>query len=457
MEISGRQFALAPHPFERNELSGRESIGQIHIRFHPRLVVNKAETGSDGVVLLGHAIDPMRPDVQNRDIARRLAGCGTSFARLESELADLGGRWLLLARFDDEMRLYPDAGGTKSVFYTDDGWVASQPGHFGCSIDQSLHRYPQAGAWPLGYTPFAGVHQLLPNHYLDLKRCRSVRFAPSGTASTGIEAAANEIGKILSGTIEALLRRGSVALPLTGGFDSRTLLSAARGYLNEIQLFSILDDQTDRHDYVLPQVLATREGKSLRFITRKDTDDVDRNTCGLYQDPNSGRIGAFGQGDYVLLGHLSEILRCFYWKDGLASNVSADLLSRLAGFGGDLADVFQGWLKSQPARSPGEILDLFYWECRAGNWASVCCTALDGFCDVISPYNSRRLLQTGLGLDPAYRRRPFELHRRLCRPEHRTVPFNETWLERMESLLPKWFPWRMRMRIRHIGRPSLVG
>ena len=408
-------------------------------------------------MLLGHAIDPMQPDLQNRDIVRQLADVGTSFDRLQARLADLGGRWLVLARIGDELRLYPDAGGTKSVFYSADGWVASQPGHFGCPVDRTLARYPHAGAWPLGHTPFAGVRQLLPNHYLDLKHFRSVRFGPRRAETTGIETAAEEIGQILRGTIAALLKRGSVALPLTGGFDSRTLLSAAHEHLAQIRLFSILDHQTDRHDYVLPRLLARQAGRPLRFVTTFKADDVGYNTCGLYQDPNSSRIGAFAQADFVLLGHLSEILRCFYWKDGEAPRVSADSLSRLAGFSGDLAEVFDGWLQGVPTRSAGETLDLFYWECRGGNWSSVCCTALDGYCDVISPYNCRRLLELGLGLDPAYRRRPYELHRHLCRPEYRAVPFNETWLESMESLLPKWFPWRLRLRLRHLGRPRIDG
>lgn len=407
-------------------------------------------------MLLGHAIDPMQPDLQNQDIVRQLADVGTSFDRLQRSLAALGGRWLLLARIGDEMRLYPDAGGTKSSFYSADGWVASQPGHFGCAVDRTLARYPHAGAWPLGHTPFVGVHQLLPNHYLDLKHFKSVRFAPGKVQPAGIDRASHEIGQILSGTIAALFKRGSVALPLTGGFDSRTLLSAAHEHLSQIQLFSILDRQTDRHDYVLPKLLAKKAGRPLRFVTTFIPDDIGRNTCGLYQDPNSSRIGAFAQADFVLLGHLSEILRCFYWKNGAAPPVSAQSLSRLAGFSGDLAEVFDEWLQTVPTRSAGETLDLFYWECRGGNWSSVCCTALDGYCDVISPYNCRRLLELGLGLDPAYRCSPYELHRSLCRPEYRQVPFNETWLESIESRLPRWFPWRLRMRVRHVGRPRIA-
>lgn len=457
MEFSGGQFALAPHSFERTELPCRESFGSIQIRHHPRLALNRAESGARELLLLGHAIDPMQPEHGSQDLVRRLVDGGTSFAQLESMLADLGGRWLLLARIGGASRLYPDAGGTKSVFYASDGRVASQPGHFGCPVDHSLSQYPRAGAWPLGHTPFAGVHQLLPNHYLDLQQFRSVRFGPRRVEPTSIEAASTEIGLILRGTIAAVLKRGSVALPLTGGFDSRTLLSAAHEHLAQIQLFSILDRQTDRHDYVLPKSLARRAGRPLRFVAPSDIEDVGPNTCGLYQDPNSSRIGAFAQADFVLLGHLSEILRCFYWKDGEAPAVNADSLSRLAGFGGELSEIFEGWLKGVPAGSAGEILDLFYWECRVGNWSSVCCTALDGYCEVISPYNCRRLIELGLGLDHAYRCQPYELHRRLCRPEYGTLPFNTTRLESIEALLPRWVPWRLRLRLRHLGRPRIRG
>lgn len=454
MKVCGRQFAIAPYPVEIPELTTRESFGGLHVRCHIDLEICKAEAEDREILLLGTVVDPFRSESTNQEITRRLGNDSLTFDQLEGNLATLGGRWVVLFRIGSDARLYLDAGGTKSVYYSHDGRIASSPVGLGCKVDVSLRKYPGAGAWPLGYTPFEGVRQLLPNHFLDLTLWRTGRFGPCSVETSDIDFAVDRILSLLRGCIEAIVQRGSVALPLTGGFDSRTLLSAAVGRcLDKIELFSILDGQTDRHDYVLPQILARRVGKPLRFVKPEPVQRVELNTCGMYQDPNANRISAFAQADYVLLGHLSEITRCFYWKDGIAPEVTADSLSRLAGFGGDFGEVFKSWLEGVPMRDAGSILDLFYWECRAGNWASNCCTALDGFCNVISPYNCRRLLEVGLGVDVKHRQQPFELHRRLCRPELADVPFNVTALESIESHLPGWFPWTLRMRLRHLGRP----
>lgn len=449
MEVHGRQFVAGPGPIDGENMTERSSFGTLRIGFHKRLPIAKTEDSDCEFLLLGHVIDPERPALANREIVQRLVTC-TSFQLLESELATLGGRFLLFARIRDVARLYPDAAASKSAFYKA-GWIASQPGHFGCPIYDGLAAWTKACTWPVGETPFEGVRQLLPNHYLDLGTFQAVRFGPKPIVKVDLDQAVHTVSRILEGTISAVLHRGPVALPITGGYDSRTLLSAAFDVRDRIQLFTVIDDHTARHDYVVPNVLARRVGRSVRFVRSTQSDDVSVNTCGLWRDENQSRLSAFAQADLVLLGHLSEICRCFYWKDGVARNVTPTLLSRLAGFDGDLQDSFARWINSIQSGLGIETLDMFYWESRAGIWSALCCTALDGYCDVISPYNCRLLIETGLGVDPKYRCMPYEMHQRLCRPELRAVPFNETWLERAEELISRRLPWRLRAAFRRVG------
>ena len=115
------------------------------------------------------------------------------------------------------MRLYPDAVGTKSSFYTrvgDELWIGSQPlvlvDGIGVAVDQQTwSRFlasPSGHSWPAAATPYAGVSQLLPNHYLDLRSGKSRRFWPrKDVQHHSRDAAAKAMTDMLHGMIQALL------------------------------------------------------------------------------------------------------------------------------------------------------------------------------------------------------------------------------------------------------------
>src|SRR3954469_9294683 len=132
MDVNGRQFVAGPNSVERRNLDRVETFCSIKIGFHQKLAVTKVVDSNRELVALGHLIDPAQPEADNEEVLQTLAGCRT-FDVLENQLAGLGGRWLLFSRIGDAIRLYPDAGGSKSVFYTV-GWVASQPGLLGYPI-----------------------------------------------------------------------------------------------------------------------------------------------------------------------------------------------------------------------------------------------------------------------------------------------------------------------------------
>lgn len=388
-------------------------------------------TRAGHVIVLGHVLRPDAPHADNAHIAQRLASC-SSFECLEQQLAGLSGRWLVIAEIGSERRLYPDAAGSKSVFYAR-GQFASHPALMGCAADESLAAYPNAATWPVGLTPYAGVRQLLPNHYLDLSTFQPVRFGPRATPME-LDQAVEVIRRHLRGTLDAIVQRGVTALPVTAGYDSRTLVSAAAGL--PVRYFTVIDERTPHHDLAVPKAIAERLNLSWRYVEsvagKKET------LGGIWQDPNSDRLGSFAQAPFVVLGHVSEICRCFYWPSGTRRVARAEDFAEQARLSGcpAILPAIRDWLVSLPEGI--DPWDMWYWENRAGGWSSLCCTALDQWCDVISPWNCRAILEAGLGLDVAHRRRPYELHRRLCLPEIRELPYNSTWVERSP------LPWRAR-------------
>jgi hypothetical protein len=494
--LYARQFIAGPRETTGHDLAGHERwAGDVVISHHRGLAVTRVASVDRELLCLGHAIDPTHPEADNAGVLSRVLEQGTTFAGFEEAIASLGGRWLLFFQLGDERRVYPDAAGTKSVFHArsaaGETWLASQPGLLSAALDLPIDpalggrfaSFPSAVAWPAELTPYPGVRQLLPNHYLDLRQARAVRFWPSSPLlHRELDEAAACMRDLLHGTVQAAMARGSVAIPLTGGYDSRTLLACAGDLRPQIHFFTVADRKTPRHDVWIPRKLASTMGLQFSSVPSHPCDAQPSRRCGpaceawrvtrrnvadMWRDPADGQVCSFGvpPADFVLLGQVSEVCRCFYYGSGVhPSGVGPEWLAALAGYPGDslARDAFASWLAGVPRDSPVNLLDLFYWEARLGNWASMSCTALDTVAEVFSPYNCRRLLEVGLGTDLAYRRKPYLLHRRICElaaPETSAVPFNHTWLDRPRDLLRRCVPLRvreaartMRSRLRQLVR-----
>jgi hypothetical protein len=470
--IYAKQFIVGPHTARVRNIEPRASGGSTTaVGAHRLLVVTSHSVGKTHMVALGHLMDPQHPERGNADVLKHLADNLTSFRALEERTASLGGRWALIAEIRGESRLYPDATGTKSIFHTvsADGavWAASQPNllseALGVLRDEDawsrFRSHPcSASSWPCDLTPFQNVRQLLPNHYLDLGTGEVVRFWPvEGIAHQTIELAAEHIVERLHGIMAATVARGTTATPLSGGYDSRTLYASAGSLRSKMQFFSIRGMHLPHHDFVLPQKLTRIFGDHMQIVPaqrypKEFWSTLQHNVAGMWWDPSDYMMYTFGSlgADFLLHGMISEIARCFYYEDGEhPQTLSPRNLADLARYRGHpmAIESFSRWLAGVPRVQNLNTLDLFYWEHRVANWASMQCTGLDLLVDPIAPYNCRDLLTAGLGVHAAMRRAPHALHREICRraePRTLEVPFNAYWLDDVEEQLQRLVPWRIK-------------
>ena len=95
--------------------------------------------------------------------------------------------------------------------------------------------------------------------------------------------------------------------------------------------------------------------------------------------------------------------------------VTPDTLSRFAKAKGEFAiEAFSQWLGQVPTDLNFDLLDLFYWEQKCGQWLAVGQVELDLGPECFTPYNCRTLLGTLLGTHRDYRVGPdYELYRAL--------------------------------------------
>jgi hypothetical protein len=473
------------------ELARRFTFGpELVLQVHSGLSVSQCRDDGRELLCLGTLLDPRAPQESDAEILERLLQL-TSFDQLEQALLSLGGRFLLLAGIAEEQRVYGDAAGLRTCFYRSSPAgpvLASQPQLIASLMGLTPDVDPRAGlassafadVYPPAMTPFPGVRQLLPNHYLNLQGVAPRRFWPKQPVPPcTLGDAANGIAKLLRGSVLALLERGErLALPLTGGYDSRVLLAATWQERQRFSYFTVVDLATPAHDWVIPLRLSRVFGLDHHFVWANDnkTEDLELaifNTGGMWRDPHEQRASAFGrvEADVALLGNVSEVIRAGFFEYGeYPPRVDAQHLARVAGWSRNEAAIAAcaAWLADAPQDANINLFDLFYWEARIGAWSALDCLAVDAFVEVASPYNCRELLALGLGVDPGFRRvvrgapeQSCLLHREICRamaPETLTLPFNDGWLGRVvplvRSLLPRPMQGLLR-RLREKARTAL--
>lgn len=456
-----------------------------HIVYHPLVAVTQISSDSKQIVCLGHVLDPDDPASTNDEILRRIVSSMSSFHEFERSTSKLGGRYLMFVKLGCEERLYPDAGGTKSAFYvrqeeTREQWIASQPqllvDMLGVSLNSCLakdfFRSHVHNSWPGELTPFNGVRQLLPNHFLEVRTGRVERFWPrTPIKHQDIETAVVVARQMLSGLIASALRRRRVAMTVTGGYDSRAILACAGAFRREVSLFTVGGPDVTFGDVAIPRKLARRLGSELAVIPADPHDrsfwaTYQRNVAGMLWDTGSRLIYTFrryGDDDwFILTGNVGEAARCFYYKNGLhPTEATPERLAKICGYGGSpvASESFRRWLSDVPEDTGVNLLDLLYWEHRMGNWLAMALTGSDTVCEILPMYNCRYLLETALGVDVELRKAPYRLFVKICHeaaPVLIGVPFNDTLRDRVTKLATGYMPWRLRHQI-HSLRLKIAG
>jgi hypothetical protein len=133
----------------------------------------------------------------------------------------------------------------------------------------------------------------------------------------------------------------------------------------------------------------------------------------------------------VIAGGVSEAARNFYTLPrSVEKKLTAEKLAGLTGMSHPFAARhFGAWLAQLKQPRCFRVLDLFYWEQRAGNWLAMCQKEFDvAWSEIFSPYNCRKLLAHMLGVKEAYRRSPdFTLYRKMISrlwPDVLALPIN---------------------------------
>jgi len=428
------------------------------LRAHPDLSVHVARGPVGTAVALGVLLDPLDPKADARTVVGRIAAAVTVDDLLRSTW-HLSGRWVLIWDGPSDLVVVADPCGLRQVHHAASPVgtvVGSQPPllarllDLGPTGDAAVTRFQASAAFlktecaAVGTaTPFKGCRRLPANHWLAPKTGKLTRFFPHGSVGDLPLDEAAELGAtLLTGTIEASVRRGPVHQALTAGWDSRLLLAAAAAVKDDIGFFVFSPGYAEglHPEVTIPRALAARLGLRLNVIDTIDdpppwfrerlaaNTGLDRRGRKLRHVWHHHLAGAAG---ICINGNGGEIVRDgLLGTRGVSIRTPTGFAAALA-YGGDpyVESVLHSWLDGIVSTDTDyDLMDLLYWEQRMSTWGALYPTELEVATEEISPFNNRLYLATLLRIPMQDRAEPeCRLTRRMieiCWPDCLNLPIN---------------------------------
>lgn len=411
----------------------------LYIYSHHELEVTAVSSPNKEIslALLGFVIDPNYPNKKNRDIIKELVSFGPSIDKIVREISNLAGRYIFIICIDKRKYVINDMCGLRTVYYSianDQFFIASNPAILKKVIElkpsenyriftESDHFKNDIEYWlPSGLTLYENVEQLVPNHYLNLKMNKQIRYWPHTKIKVqNLEDATHKTTGMLENLILSAGNRFQLALPLTAGWDSRVLLSASKKMINDIFVYTLqyrwlIDSSPDikipryilkRFDIPYNKLDCRKELNPAFTKTYKSNVDLAHDD---WMTITNGMMDHYPQKRVVLRGNVSEIARnCFYSEGHQGEITSANQLlfdwqewSKIP----FILDYLNCWIKNTKNISKEnnlDILDLWYMEIFMGGWQAQGQLEWDIIHEEFTPYNYRPLIETMLGVPIKYR------------------------------------------------------
>jgi hypothetical protein len=416
--------------------------------------------------LLGYLLDPEHPEHGDEDILRGLLNhfvVNSSFAHWVKHTYGLSGRWILIADDGRDVRMFTDAMGLRQVFYTDPAltaecWCATQPGLIADELNLEMdpvavREYidtPAFRAWPEYLFPadtsaYVEIRHLLPNHVLELNSRACTRYWPDGPiGALSLEESASVSAELLRRIMHCAAARFDLALGLSAGWDSRLVLAGSKEIADRIHVYTYAQENRVTELTIASRVLR-KLGLTQHVVPVPPQMDAD--LAQLYDGSYTlahAYTGRFLQalwnevpaGKLKVTGNAAEITRVRMRLPKGETVVTPRSLARFMykPFADQIEQIpfalgaWERWLAGVGHTHDVHVLDLFYWEYKAGGFAAIDQTEEDMALDTLTPFNCRLLLTRMLAAPEVFRdhdrpRLYEEMMRRLW-PETLAVPVN---------------------------------
>lgn len=463
-----RQYILAPQKNAGfNSWKHIDLNNSYHLFVHPELNLSIKTNNNLRIILLGNIFDYKNQKFSNDNILNSLFT--DDFNHLLRLTDSYSGRYIIIFIRDKDFKIFHDPSASRKIYFSNKDnkvWCASQP-HilskllgFEITPNIGIQNYYNSkeflrleSSGILDITIFDEIKQLLPNHYLDITNRQIIRYWPCETLEKiNIKDAASIAAQMLRGFIENANNRYDLMIPVTAGADSRSLAAASKNISDSVFYYINKNPWTDEdcNDIKIPSRLFKKI--NIKFSILEYSQNVDSEFKKVYFNNNMFASEKYLPSIYNYYLNFEDkinlpatfiaIAKNFFHT--FEKNITGEILAKLNGISNhEIAiDAYSNWLKtSYPVckKYNINILDLFYWEERMGNWGTQIQVDKDIAHEEFMPYNSRKLITTLLGVDKKYRLKPDHiLIKTIIKnlwPELLSEPMNPSFKSKVKSIL----------------------
>ena len=408
-----KQFLLTQEKHSLIEGFKEDVIGDFNLQYHKDCVFTRATNNDCQVILLGELFSCKTPELSNGQIVESILEA-ENLNDFLANISEYYGQFVIIYKTENEFVILNDACGQSEIYYTEDFKnFGSQVKLLQQKIELKTHTNPDA----LNYysseefnklklfihdtTTAKNVKHVMPNHYVDLDKKSVERFFPKEIIEEiNLDEVAIEAANMLKGYIKAISLRHKICLPITAGYDSRVLFLASLDLDCKYFVTKFKNMPDNHNDLVISKQLAEIYNKPFKIIddVEMEPEDFEDNyeaslDFPLFLSPDL-------VGDKVIInGNISEIARngFYYCVNPSAGNLNVINFFKPHPF---IKNEYSKWLikhNSGLRIRNHNILDLFLWEQFMGIvHAKAKSQNRQLGVNVMSPYNSRLLLNTML-------------------------------------------------------------
>lgn len=347
---------------------------------------------------------------------------------LESELLPkLAGSYFVVTFGSFPARIYPDHIGSIPILYdrvkkiiTSSVAMIFDNDEYVDRINKGLYERMVVGEGSGGWIPgtltaHSGVERVLPNHYLAIEEGVTCRYWPKEISVSnfmGIDKAVDQVISDMTAFSSACFSAFNTAQTLTAGNDTRLLLAVSRGFIGEIDFFTIeaegnridVDIATDlskkysfKHK-VIPLIHADEHEKELwDKMVGHSVLEINRE---IY--PTLDQVSS----DFIITGPCGALGRSFYYKNDTEriNEIQLDVDNMYARFripsNDEVYKNMSSWFDALPNVPNSIKLDLAYLELRGASWGMGQNSIQNSRKYNLMPFFSRPVIEAFLLVDP---------------------------------------------------------
>lgn len=394
MESGIFSYYISESDIEIEELKHKYRFGKYTMLTDSKTPYLHAYNEKNECTIFGYAVNVFTKESDR--LAEKLISCCADISEVIEFEKTLGGKYLILYRYEEQYYFLGDATYSIPVFYNIKGEFACTGNlhylveQYGYLPDQKLQSIRESSdisqAMPFDVTQYSEIKQLLPNHYMSVNERKAIRFinSPQGSVALTVDKATELAIPLIETMCEFYKLRFKVHCPITSGRDSRVVLAFFAAQSDDVHCYTIRhpEHHEDSQDVVIPKLICSENHISYEQIKDITVSEALKRKMDYLLGENLYSLRTlciaqtihehYGSGAIINGDIIGQVGKCSLHRDiPLCFATPSYFRCKLHNYSKESKRQLELWLKE--VKKSGECVntfDLFSIENRMGRWAA---------------------------------------------------------------------------------------